>query len=50
MNRGHLDAQNYRFDFAEVVVDEMVKAAGGEVSEAKVSDDENEATLSEVFG
>ncbi len=29
MNRGHLDAQNYRFDFAEVVVNEMVKAVNG---------------------
>ena len=35
MNKGHLDAQNYRFDFAEVVVGEML----GETGEKQVDHD-----------
>ncbi len=50
MNKGHRDAQYYRVDFAKVVIDEMVKEQGGEVSKPETASSDNESTLKEVFG
>lgn len=49
MNKGHLDAQYYRFDFVEVVINEIVKEFGGEVK-TPIDDDDNEAKMKEMFG
>lgn len=48
MNRGHLDAQNYRLDFAQTVINEMIKEAGGEVETSDTKD--NETKMKELFG
>jgi len=48
MNKGHLDAQNYRFDFAVIVISEMVKERGGEV-EPPIDEEDNEAKMKELF-
>jgi len=29
MNKGHLDAQLYRFDFVKIVIDEMIREISG---------------------
>lgn len=49
MNKGHMDAQYYRLDFAEVVVKEMSRGFDGEAPEKSDAAD-NEAVLKEVFG
>ena len=48
MNRGHLDARFYRFDFAEVVLNEMVLAAGGK-KENGIDDADNENKMKDLF-
>jgi hypothetical protein len=48
ISKGHPDAQFYRFDFAEVVINELVKMNGGKVEE-KPSDD-NAEKMKGLFG
>ena len=47
MNKGHLDARYYRFDFAKVVVDEMVRMHGGEVEDTP--DEDNKTKMKRLF-
>ena len=49
MNKGHLDAQNYRFDFVENIINEMIIERGGKV-ETPLDDQDNEAKMKELFG
>ncbi len=39
MNKGHYDAQYYRFDFAETVIDEMIKEMNAAVPKEKSNDE-----------
>ena len=48
ISKGHPDAQFYRFDFAEVVIKELVKMHGGKV-EDNPSDD-NAEIMKGLFG
>jgi hypothetical protein len=45
MNEGHLDAQNYRFDFVEVVINEMVS----KYKTNDTKDEDNETKMKRLF-
>ncbi len=46
MCKGHLDAQNYRLDFVEVLLNEMIEMHGGTKSP---SEEGNEAKMKGLF-
>ena len=50
MNKGHENAQDYRADFAGIVIDEMVRELGANAGTAGSGKTDNESTLKEVFG
>lgn len=45
MNRGHMDAQNYRFDFVDAIIDEM----SGVKPKAKDETDDNDEKMKRLF-